>query len=294
MRVSEISALLNLLEDEDDLIWQSAESALEKLDLETLQNLVFDYDLSEIQLNRVNKIALTVKYSKLKNRLEDWKANRSHHLLEAMAIVCNVKYNEVSEESLSNSIEKLRLEAWLEFHYDLTAFEKIKIINYILFQLNGFKGDESDFLNPDNSFLNKVLENRKGNPISLAIVYLIISQNLNLPVFGVNLPKHFILTYLEIDAEDAPQSFNQKSVFKEIPDKEAMFYINPYDLGSVFTKAQLSKIIKQLDLDNNIEYFKPCNNIDIITRVLKNLYNAYLNSGHVETLYIKQLVEVFE
>lgn len=294
MRVSEISALLNLLEDEEELIWQSAESALEKLELETIQNLVLDFDLSEIQLNRVNKIALSVKYLKLKNRLEDWKANRSYHLLEAMAIVCNIKYNEVTEESLSNSIEKLRLEAWLEFHYDLTAFEKVKIINYILFQLNGFKGDESDFLNPDNSFLNKVLENRKGNPISLAIVYLMVSQNLNLPIFGVNLPKHFILTYLEIEAEDAPQNFNQKSVFKEIPDKAAMFYINPYDLGSVFTREQLSKIIKQLDLEDKIEYFKPCNNADIITRVLKNLYNGYLNSGHIETLYIKQLVEVFE
>jgi hypothetical protein len=82
-------------------------------------------------------------------------------------------------------------------NFDLNPTEKVKILNYILYQVHGFKGNVDSYHDPSNSFLNQVLETKKGNPILLAVLYILIAQRLNIPIYGVNLPQHFVLAYLE-------------------------------------------------------------------------------------------------
>ena len=75
--------------------------------------------------------------------------------------------------------------------------DHIKLINHVLYNIHGFSGNTTNHKDPQNSYLSQVLETKKGNQISLAIIYSVIAQKLDIPVYGVNLPQHFILAYMD-------------------------------------------------------------------------------------------------
>jgi regulator of sirC expression with transglutaminase-like and TPR domain len=167
------------------------------------------------------------------------------------------------------------LDVWLEMHYDLTSFEKIKILNYVFFDVHKFTGDNEDYHNPDNSYLSKVLERKKGNPISLAIIYSLVAQRLRLPVFGINLPQHFIVGYLDNYLESETLRLTETKIMVPNPESKVQFYINPFNKGSIFPRENLYVFLKQVNIEPREEYFLPCNNVEILKRMVRNLMSAY-------------------
>ena len=75
--------------------------------------------------------------------------------------------------------------------------EKVRVLNHIIFDVHGFSGNTANFHAPQNSYINNVLESKKGNPLSLSVLYAVIAQRLDVNIYGVNLPEHFILAYVE-------------------------------------------------------------------------------------------------
>src|SRR3989442_3117434 len=73
--------------------------------------------------------------------------------------------------------------------------EIVKALNRYLFIEQGFVGNTHQYYDVDNSYLNKVLERKTGIPISLSMVYLFVGKRLELPVFGVGMPGHFLVKY---------------------------------------------------------------------------------------------------
>jgi regulator of sirC expression with transglutaminase-like and TPR domain len=146
----------------------------------------------------------------------------------------------------------------------------------VLYQVNVYKGNTDNYHDPSNSFINQVLESKRGNPIMLAVVYMLVAQRLNLPIFGVNLPQHFVLAYKEVEADpDLNNRFNQ--VQKALNPKEGtvLFYINAFNGGAIFSKLNLEQFLKQISIEAKVEFFEPCSNLDIVKRVLRNLTGAY-------------------
>ena len=82
------------------------------------------------------------------------------------------------------------------FHEKMTHLEKVKVINDVLFDDYKFQGDKRNYHSPENSSLGKLLQNKKGNPLSISILYIEIARQLNLPIMGINLPNHFIVGFL--------------------------------------------------------------------------------------------------
>lgn len=72
----------------------------------------------------------------------------------------------------------------------------------------GFAGNEEHYYDPNNSYLNQVIDRRLGIPISLSVVYLLLGARLNLPVYGVNLPAHFLVKYVSEHDEVYLDLFN--------------------------------------------------------------------------------------
>ncbi|MES2616503.1 MAG: transglutaminase-like domain-containing protein [Bacteroidota bacterium] len=293
---SELKALVVLLEDNDENVWQIAYSALSNSDIEQvdmLNQLLFEEVNTDEQRNRLEEVIENVKTGHLSNKLMQWKADGGKNLLEAITYITQFRYPDVTEHYLTEKLESLRLDAWLEFHYDLTSFEKVKILNYILFQLHGFRGNEANFLHPDNSFINRVLDTKTGNPISLSIIYMLVAQRLNVPVYGINLPRHFIMAYVENDETETLQNFGGKQEITENAEGEIKFYINAYNGGGVFNYEQLQKTLKEMQLEEKPEYINPCTNIDIVRRVLMNLYNSYIHMNMREALTINKIIQLY-
>lgn len=293
---SQIKALLSLLDDPEKEVWQTAYNALSDTPFEysgLLQNFLYEEAETPEIKERLETCLTEIRFRHYGKLLIDWKHKGGDNLLEALVYISRFKYPDVTEAGLLEQLETLRLDAWLEFHYDLTSFEKVKILNYILFQLHGFKGDEENYLHHDNSFINKVIENKKGNPISLSIIYILVAQRLNVPVYGINLPRHFIMAYVEDEETENLDHFNDKQIISPVAKGEIQFYINAYNGGGVFNQQHLRTIMQEMELEEKPEYMLPCQNHDIILRVLMNLYNSFSVSKKQEAEFIDRIITQF-
>ncbi len=293
---NELKALVTLLEDNDEKVWQIAFEALSKTEVHQiplLNECLYEEVNTAEQRDRLEEAIDHIKVNHLSKQLVEWKKNGGNNLLSAMVTISQFKYPDMTEAYLIEKLEGLRLDAWLEFHYDLTSFEKVKILNYILFQLHGFKGNEANYLHPDNSFINRVLDTKAGNPISLSIIYMLLAQRLNVPVYGVNLPRHFIMAYVENEETETLQNFGEKQAISDLPIGEVKFYINAYNGGGVFNFDHLKKIMSDMQLEVKPEYYEPCTNIDIVRRVLMNLFNSYAHMNMKESKLIDKVIEAY-
>jgi len=147
--------------------------------------------------------------------------------------------------------------------------EKVKLLNHVLFFRFGLSGNTSNYHSPDNSYISKVLETKKGNPISLACIYSIIAQKLDIPIYGINLPKHFVLGYTN-HLSDSSDS------------KEVLFYINVFNKGQIMALSDIYSFLRQMNMEPKPEFIAPCDNIAIIRRVLRNLISCYKKAGNKE------------
>jgi len=186
---------------------------------------------------------------------------------------------------MNEQIESIRNDVWIEINSNLTALEKVKILNYIIFDLHKFSRNNTDFYSPQNSYINQVFETKKGNPISLSIVYLSAAWKLGLPIYGVNLPKNFILAYKD--------EFRQLDATDESED--ILFYINPYNKGAVLGRREIDYFITQQQLKPQPSFYLPCSNRDIIIRLINNLVLSYEKLGYAQKITrLKELLRVIE
>ena len=109
----------------------------------------------------------------------------------------------------------------------------------------------------------------------LSVVYMLICKELAIPVYGINLPQHFVLSYINDHANLI--DVNNKTLSNNI-----LFYINPFSKGLVFAQKDIDQFLKQLNLEPEAKYYLPCSNIEILKRCLNNLIFSYEKLGYLE------------
>jgi regulator of sirC expression with transglutaminase-like and TPR domain len=127
-------------------------------------------------------------------------------------------------------------------------------LNEFLFAELGFTGNEENYYDPENSYLNRVLDRRTGIPISLSLVYLLLARRLRLPIAGIGLPGHFICRY---------QSSTEE------------LYIDPFHGGRLMTKADCVHYLLHGHYALQEEYLTPATPRRMLTRMCGNLHQTY-------------------
>jgi regulator of sirC expression with transglutaminase-like and TPR domain len=277
---SKFDALISLIEDPDSNIrTEIAEKILELGDSilptlkDSLENKSFD---SPEGYQALQQLIEEIEFKSICRKIKTWFDEGASSLLEGLWLISHLSGSEVSLEEINKEIERIKLEVWLELRPELTALEKINILNHVFFKRFNFAADIHSYHSPDNSFIHKVIKRRKGNPISIACLYALVAQRLFIPVYGVNLPQHFILAY--VDLEDLPEpGADSKGLTGNPPlDAPILFYINPFNEGTVFGKKHIEKFLHNLQIDDlDTDFFTPCTNQTILLRVCRNLINAY-------------------
>lgn len=273
----EIQSLISLLDDDDDEVLQHVQTKLISLGKDAIPALESEWAglTNQLHQQRVENIIHQIQYRHLLIDLKQWYDSQEQDLLTGVCIVARYRYPDLNQQSIINQIDQIRLDIWLEMHYDLSPYEKVRIINHALYNLFGFKGNTDNYHAPDNSFINVVLESRKGNPIMMAVIYILLAQRLHLPVFGVNLPQHFVCAYKEENKNQLLNDpFNLKTVL-DYREGRVLFYINAFNNGAVFSKANLEQFLRQVRIEARPDYFEACNNLDIVKRIMRNLVVAY-------------------
>ena len=280
MDKQELNALLSLLDDPDkDVFLQVREKLLsigEKV-IPALEN-VWEQSFDTGIQTKIEGIIHNIQFNTTAQSLKEWGSTPEQNLLTGALFIAKYQYPDLNEDKLKRHIQQIRQDVWLELNDKLTALEQVKIINHILFEVHNFSGNTKNYHAPQNSYINNVLESKKGNPLSLSLVYLIVAQDLKIPIYGVNLPEHFVLCYKDV---------HQLMTVKTKRDEEMiaqgiLFYINPFSRGAVFGKKQLEIYLKKMNLETQPTHYQPCSNLEMIKRLLRNLIFSYKKLGYVE------------
>lgn len=272
----DISALIHLIDDPDDGIYEQVKLQILSLVESIIPDLESAWETNLFGVlfqNRIEQLIHEIQFQGLKTQLQQWKDAGAASLLDGVMLICSYQYPDFDQAAVLKSLEQIQQDIWIELNANLTAFEQVKVINHILFEVYGFNGNTQHYHSPQNSFLNIVLETKKGNPLSLSLIYSIIAQNLDIPIYGVNLPRHFVLAYL-----DRFSLYKTNDIYKS----DVLFYINPFSRGTVFSVKEIDHFLEQLKLDPSDAYYRPCTNVDILTRVLNNLINSFGKQGAQE------------
>lgn len=292
MNEKEVISLIALLDDDDIEVSEHVEQKLLSLGVSVVPILEQYWAKADtlLQQQKIENIIHRIQFVGVLEELKHWRDHNETDLLEGVYLVAKSRYPDLDKQTIINSIDRIRLDIWLELNNNLTSFEKVRIINHIIYQVHGFKGNTENYHDPQNSFINVALESKRGNPIMLAVIYMLISQRLNLPVFGVNLPQHFVLAYKEAPMHIAAdeEAFNAKPKL-DYQFGRVLFYINAFNNGAVFSKANLEQFLMQINIEPRVEFFDACSNIDIVKRMLRNLVVAYQKQNKKQ-----KLAEVYE
>ncbi len=260
MNEKEIKALVSLLDDDDVFIVNQVEEKIISLGHPVIPFLESEWEnnFNPVIQKKIEELIHTLQFDNLRIRLSDWKAGGYDDLLEGMWLVATYQYPDLEISKLREEIDKLYNEAKKEVRLDVHPYDQVKALNSVIFTKNKFSANTKNFHSPANSLLNTVFESKKGNPISLCAIYMQVAQKLGMPVFGVNLPNLFILTYKE---------------------EQTQFYINAFNKGIIFSRADLENYVSHLNINPIDIFFEPCNHLDIIKRVFRNLVVSFEKIG---------------
>lgn len=278
----EISALVKLLDDPDQEIFQHVEQRLLEYGHEVIDYLenAWEQSLDTILQERIENIVHKIQFNSVKEDLNLWYQSGAFDLMQGALVINRYQYPDLDEQKMIYQIEEIKSEIWMGLQYEMSSIEKIKLINHVFYNVYGFSGNTKNHHDPQNSYISQVLESKKGNQISLAIIYATLAQKLDIPVYGVNLPQHFILGYID-------ESKREEHEFG------VLFYINAFNKGAIFGKHDVDQFLRQLNLDPLPGFYAPCSNVEIIRRIIRNLISAYENLGSAEKVAeLKELQDI--
>jgi regulator of sirC expression with transglutaminase-like and TPR domain len=287
-KIRKMEALVSLIDEPDPAVFADISKSILTYGDEIIPFLEHEWENQHdppVQ-KRLEDIIHTIQYNKVCEDLEGWIEAGATDLLAGCLILARYQYPNIKEHEIEYELAKIRKDVWLELNDNLTALEQIKVFNYVFFELHGFHGNVDKYHAPENSFINKVLESKSGNPLSLSIVYMLVAQSLDLPVKGINLPEHFVLAYTGASIDPTTLEYKGNNV---------LFYINVFSRGTIFSYKDIDLFLKQLNQEPKPAFFNPCTNMDIIMRMLNNLINAYQKLNDTPKLNeIKNLALLFE
>lgn len=273
MKNTELKALVSLLDDEDAKIISHVEEKIRSLGTPIIPFLEQEWESNfspQVQ-RRIEELIHALQYELLKERIQAWYDSPEQDLLTGMWLVSTYQYPDIELIKLKQDLEQIYYETWLEFKPDLLPFDQVKVVNSVLFNKLKFGANTKNFHSPGNSLINIVLESHRGNPITLCVIYLLVAQKLKLPIYGVNLPNLFVLTYKD--------------------NRQEQFYINAFNKGLIFTHQDIENYINELRLTPQSSFFEPCANLEIIRRVFRNLIMSFDKMGeHAKAEEVKELL----
>lgn len=279
----EIAALVTLLDDPDSSVHMPVIERLIEHGEPAVKVLEHTWEVSaSISLQeRIENVILLIQRGVIRKELKDWADCHGDQLIYGAYLVAKSQYPDLRFSEIEARIEELRSQIWLEMNNKLTAMEKVRLVNHFLFNINKFNRSIRGVQSPQLFLVNHVLDTRKGLPVSLSVIYAAVAEQLELPIYCVDLPHNFLLCYHDPTYLDDPDGI--------------MFYINPYSQGTILGRNEVVHFLKEQNLELKPEYMRPCSNIETIERLAEGLRYAYSASRTEDKAsFMEELIELLK
>jgi len=254
---SQWKALVNLLGDDDPSIYQTVREKILSFG-EDAGEWLRPYRLSNDPLLRRRAREIVQHFDR--QEADTWflafclKHGEEFDLEEGVWLLALTQYPDINVGAYRALLDHFAAEIRERIDFSETDKEILTTINNYIFDELGFSGDQESYYDPQNSYLNRVVDRRKGNPINLSLLYLLLARRLQLPVAGIGLPGHFICRY--------------QSTSEEI-------FIDPFHHGKFLTKADCIQYLVSGSHGLQDEFLSPVSTRRILMRICSNLHQIY-------------------
>ena len=279
----EISALFHLIDDPDMEVFDSVSSRIVSYGrgiIPNLENLWENTISSEVQ-ERIELLIHKLHFNDLTEDFMHWKSSSYQDLLTASLLVAKFQYPELVTTPVLQEVEKLRRNIWLELNSYLTPLEQVNVLTSILYNYYGLKGTEVAYQHPEEFLINKLIETKRGNSITNGILYLLLSELLDIPVKAINIPRQFVLAYIKPTYDETPERLS--------PQQRIEFFIDPMS-GQVFSHKDVESYFKRVSVPPVASYFKPLSHNRIIQTALEEFSKCFDDERHAYKQ--KELIEL--
>ncbi len=259
---SQIEALVSLLADDDERILSMVRENLARVGeraLPALRKISEDPD-PRLRL-RARQVARQIEVASLRRAFWELgsRPDGAFDLEDAAVLVARIEYPDLDADEIDLQLEELAdgLRPLIP-RSEVSGREKVEILSEYLFDELGFTGNTRDYYDPDNTYINKVIERRLGIPVSLSVVTILVGRRVGMPLYGVGLPKHFLVKY-----QDA---------------REEVFF-DPFNGGQILTRKDCTQLLSNEGYFVRegfvSEYLAISSARDITIRMLRNLLLIY-------------------
>jgi regulator of sirC expression with transglutaminase-like and TPR domain len=255
MKPSQEQALITLLGDDDERAQQLIEEkliALGSVSMSTLFRALASPD--PVTHRNAQRILRRLCQSHVNDEFLAFCRSHAQDLERGVFLLAHTAYPEVEMGVYAKRIDDMAKVLRSRLRKNDSSHTTIEKINRFLFREQGFRGNEENYYDPDNSFLNRVIDRRLGIPITLSTLYLLVAERLQLPIVGVGMPGHFILKYRENDSE---------------------FFIDPFNDGMIMDAEDCQQVIEHMGQRFDPSLLKPTGPRQMLARMCANLMHIY-------------------
>ena len=254
---SQKAALLSLLTDDDPAIYRTVRDKILSYGPEAVDWLRPHMLSREPALRRrAQEIVLHFEKQAADNEFLGFclKSGEEFDLEKGAWLLARTQYPDINIEAYGALVDSFARDLRERLDFGAGAKPILNTINHYLFMELGFSGNEENYYDAENSYLNRVLDRRTGNPINLCLLYILLARRLKLPVTGIGLPGHFICRYQSTAAE---------------------FYIDVFQRGTFLSKADCVQYLLRGNYSVGEQYLTPVTPRRLLLRICSNLHQIY-------------------
>lgn len=284
----EIAALLQLIDDPDEEVFDTVSEKIVHYGKDIIPNLEQLWELThDVQLQeRIEQLIHRVHFQDLQQEILEWSRSKNPELLKGAIIISKYKYPELDIPSILASLDQIRRSIWLELNSFLTPLEHVNIFNSLFYGYFKLQGNELTKREAKHFFINILLETKQGNTFTLGVIWMALAEQLDVPIFAMDIPRQFILAY--IDTLYHFHSTEAEGV------EQIQFFIDPLN-GMVYTQKDVDIYLDKIKATERETYFTPMTNKKVIVKLLEELSLCFVyNKEDAKADEIKQLIQIIE
>ena len=263
--INQISHLIRLLDDRDEFVRSKVRDQLIQIGEDALPFLEMATRTENPSLRTIANGVIQAIYPKQlgeKFRQLAFSARGSDLNLETgMILLMEFGHPQSTLEDITLPLDQIAAKLGNRLGPDDTPEQVVQILTRFLFNEQGFAGNDSNYLDPDNSYFNKVLQRKTGIPITLSALCLLVAERLNLPIVGVGLPGHYIVKYAS-------------------PTNPIFF--DPFHKGRILQRENCIQLVNSAGFKFEEHHLSQSTHRETLVRMINNLVAAYDQIGKLE------------
>ncbi len=251
-------ALMRLIDDDDPQVAAAVERELRDGGDEVVQLLENEKGNAESAVkSRIENLITKICVDKLQKEYDvllDYVSRRDFLLERGLFMLAKPLYHDIDFARVESVLNELANELRKRISNLEDPYDVVQHVNDFFLNELGFAGNSKDYYNPDNSVIHRVLETRRGIPISLGVIYLLVGRRINLPVFGVGAPAHFLVKFI-------------------LEGKE--IYVDVFNRGRIMSRKDAEEFISGMGFSFEPRFLKDSSDLEILARTCRNLARAF-------------------